>query len=144
MNVAPGKVVSVSDDARGRLASIDVEASEICARCAAGKGCGAGLFGARQSTRRLEAVIPHGSNISAGDNVKVALEPRNLLSAATIVYGWPLFGAALGAGAAYVANYGDAAAAFCALAGMLGGAFLARRRLRSSRCLNQFRPRIIA
>lgn len=143
MNHAYGKVVSVSDDARGRRASIDVEASAVCARCAAGKGCGAGLFGARQSTRRLEATIPPGTTLRAGDDVRVALEPGDLLSAAFIVYGWPLFGAAFGAGFAYLLNAGDAVAALSALAGLLGGAMLARRRLRESRCVSRFQPKII-
>lgn len=143
MNHASGKVVSVSDDARGRLATIDVEASAICARCAAGKGCGAGLFGARQSTRRLEAPVPPGANIRAGDNVQVALETGDLLSAAMIVYGWPLLGAALGASVAYILNSGDAVAALSALVGLVGGAVLARRRLNQSQCLSRFRPRII-
>lgn len=143
MNQAKGKVISVSGAGHRRLATVDVEASGICPRCAEGKGCGAGVFGARQSTRRLDALVPSDAEIHAGDEVQVVLEPQDLLAAATIVYGWPLLGAALGAALAYVADYGDAIAAAAALGGMASAALLARRRLKRSQCVSRFTPRII-
>lgn len=144
MDNPQGQVVSISGTDPHRRALIAVNAFEVCPRCAAGKGCGAGLFGRGERTRRIEASVPRGACIATGDRVRIALEPQSVLHAAFVVYGWPLCGAAAGALLAYLAAYGDAAAAAAALAGLALGALLARRRLRQSRCLQQFTPRVLA
>jgi len=138
-----GKVIAISGDGPNRRAHIEVTAAEFCRRCAEGKGCGAGFTGQGSQIRRIEAEIPPGTDLAAGDVVSIALAPRNVLRAATIVYGWPLSGAAIGAGLAYYVAFDDGPAAASALVGLAAGAALVRLRLRRSGCLRQFMPRIV-
>lgn len=84
-----------------------------------------------------------GSSISIGDTVRLSLGSRNLLQAATIVYGWPLVGAAAAALLAHVSDLGDAGAAAAALAGMALGAIMVRIRLGHRDCLTRFVPTVI-
>ena len=114
--------------------------ASACARCAAGKGCGAGLSLTRN--RRVEARVPPGAEIHAGDTVELTLAPNNVLRAAGIVYGLPLAAAASGAALAYLVGYGDPAAALAAVAGLAVGLVLAKRRLRG--CLKDFTPEVVA
>lgn len=139
-----GKVISIAGQDPERRALVEVDAAAACSRCAQGRGCGAGLGGRAPSTRRVEAILSPGANVSSGDTVVIDLAPRSVLAAAGIVYGWPLAGAVAGAGFAYVAAYGDQAAAFAALAGLAAGALLVRRRLARSACLREFTPRVVA
>ena len=143
MNDPEGRILSITGSGADRRALVDVESTAVCQRCAEGKGCGAGLFGAGAEKRQVEASVPLNANIAIGDNVTVTLAPRNILAAASIVYGWPLIGAAAGAAVAYWASYGDAVAAISALAGLMAGAVLVRRRLNASQCLRQFTPQIV-
>jgi len=135
-----GKIISIAHDANGARATIDVEAGVICPRCAEGKGCGAGIFGASDQPRRIEAMLATGLDVSIGDSVSLSLGSRSLLLAAIIVYGWPLFGAAAGAVLAQFAGFDDTGAVVAALAGLTLGALLARIRLSSSECLTRFVP----
>lgn len=143
MNKVVGKVVAISGEGSGMVATIDVQAAAVCARCAAGKGCGAGLFGKSQTTRRVSAPVPQNVSVLEGDTVQLALEPQELLAAAGIVYGWPLSGAAIGATLSWLGGSGDAVAALSVLAGIAAGAYLARLRLGNGQCLQRFTPRII-
>ncbi len=135
-----GKIISIAHAANGVRAIVDVDAGVICPRCAAGKGCGAGIFGASDQPRRVEAILATGLDVSIGDVVSLSLGSRNLLQASIIVYGWPLFGATAGAAFAALAGFGDTAAVVAALTGLTLGALLARTRLRSSDCLTRFVP----
>jgi sigma-E factor negative regulatory protein RseC len=135
-----GKIVSIARDADGVRAIVDVDAGVICPRCAAGKGCGAGIFGASDQPRRVEAILATGLDVSIGDSVSLSLGSRNLLQASIIVYGWPLFGAAAGAVFAALAGFGDTGAVVAALTGLTLGALLARIRLGASECLTRFVP----
>jgi len=141
------------DDPQGRIiafvsgndvvrAVVEVDASEACPRCAAGRGCGAGIFTGRQKTRRMEALIAAGLDVNEGDTVRIELEPRNVLRAAAIVYGLPLCGAAVAAAIAYLAGLGDAAAAVLAIVGLFAGLVAGRRRLNRRACLAQFTPTV--
>jgi positive regulator of sigma E activity len=143
MDHPEGTVVSITASDVGREAIVEVDAAAVCARCAAGKGCGALAFAGRAGKRRVTVTIPPGVDLGVGDSVNVTLEPRNVLLAAAIVYGWPLTGAALGAGIAIAASYGDAAAAASALTGLAAGAVLARQRLLKAGCQRRFMPRIV-
>ena len=142
MNNPQGTVIAISGEGLHRRAQVEVTAAAFCRRCADGKGCGAGLGAQGGKRRRIEAEIPRGADVSAGDVVGIALAPRNVLRAAAIVYGWPLVGAGLGALLAYSASFGDGAAAVSALLGLAAGAALVRVRLRQSGCLREFMPRI--
>lgn len=139
-------------DPRGRVLTIDlaklsaeveVAAAFRCARCASGKGCGAGLLGGNGKSRRIDAQIPTGITVHEGDEVRIELAPRHLLHAALIVYGIPLLGALVGAAIAYTLGLGDLYAAFAGLGGIAVGIVLARQRLQASRGLCEFTPTIV-
>ena len=133
-----GRVLAVNQESPSAV--VEVAAGFSCARCAAGKGCGAGIFG-RRGQSRIEAALPAGHTVEPGDIVKIALLPRQMLRAAGIVYGWPLVGAALGAALGF--GLGDTAAVLSALAGLAAGLGIARWRLRRSGCLAEFTPEVV-
>ncbi len=135
-----GTVIALESGADGPRALVEVDTAGACPRCAAGKGCGAGLSLARN--RRVEARVPPGVRIHTGDSVELTMGPNNVLRAAGIVYGLPLAAAASGAALAYLLGLGDPAAALAAVAGLGAGLFLAKRRLRG--CLRDFTPEVVA
>jgi len=142
MDNPTGIIQSLVSDAHGTRAVVEVDVSTACPRCAAGKGCGAGLLLGSSRLRRVEASFSAELRLVEGDNVEIALTPINLLQAALTVYGLPLLGALAGAGLAYVMVLGDAAAASAAILGLLGGLLVGRWRLRYTACLERFVPRI--
>lgn len=144
MNVTQGRIISIVAEGDIRRARVIVDPAAICPRCAAGKGCGAGLFGSSGKGRELDVTLAAGLVVAEGDTVSLDLEPRNVLAAAGIVYGWPLAGAAIGAGIAFVGVLGDLAAALLALSGLLAGLAVARWRLAGEQCLERFTPRVVA
>ena len=75
--------------------------------------------------------------------MSIVLEPRNLLRASVIVYGYPLLGAVLAAIVAMKFGMGDGTGAVAALAGLVSGMLIARIRLRKTRCLRDFTPVIV-
>lgn len=137
-----GTIVEITRDGHGPRAIVAVEAGAVCARCASGRGCGAGVFAPRQGVRHLEVAVAAGSDLAAGDVVSIELAPGNVLRAALLVYGLPLAGAAAGASLAFAFALGDAGAAAMALAGLAAGAVAGRRRLRNDACLARFTPRL--
>ena len=140
MNSAEGRIVSLDKG----IATVCVEAPVACARCAAGRGCGAGLL--QQGRRRLLQVrVASGLQIEAGDSVRLELEPRHLLRAAWLAYGLPLacMVAAVAAAAVLVpANEGVALAA--GIAGVIAGLVAGRRNLQRGSCLQQLVPVVSA
>jgi sigma-E factor negative regulatory protein RseC len=143
MNDPQGTVLDLLHESDGERAIIEVDAEAACPRCAEGRGCGAGIFSGATGSRRLEARIPRGLHVAAGDVVRVSLAPESMLRAAMIVYGLPLAGAASGALAAYQLELGDVGAAALALAGLGAGLWVARLRLRRKECLARFTPTIV-
>ena len=135
-----GTIVEMIRDGRGVRAIVAVEAASVCSRCASGRGCGAGVFTARQGVRRLEVVLPDGGDLAEGDVVNIELAPGNVLRAALLVYGLPLAGAAAGAALAYAFALGDAGAALAALGGLAAGAAAGRHRVRRDSCLARYTP----
>ncbi len=123
-------------------AIVTVEAAAVCPRCAAGKGCGAGLLGANGGERQVEASIRPGVSVATNDIVEIALAPASLLRAALIVYGLPMLGAGIGAAIAYTMSLGDAAAALLAVAGLACGLLLGRWRLSKAACLRRYLPMV--
>lgn len=138
-----GRVITLTDSATAPYALVEVDASVSCARCAEGKGCGAGLLGRTSGSRRVDALVASGLTVGEGDEVRIELAPSNLLQASMIVYGLPLSGAVLGATLAYFAGLGELYAATAALGGILAGLMLARLRLQKASCLRQFTPTIV-
>ncbi len=136
-----GRIVSIDGD--GGNVVVEIQPGIACERCASGKGCGAGLLGRSPGERRVSATVAASLDLHRGDDVIVALQPRNLLRAAFIVYGYPLLGAITAAIAASIMNFGDGAAAAVALTGVAGGFGIARLRLRAARCLRDFVPTVV-
>ena len=144
MDDPQSRIIALVSGNDGIRAVVEVDASEACPRCAAGRGCGAGIFTGRQKTRRVEALIAAGLDVNEGDTVRIELEPRNVLRAASIVYGLPLSGAAAAAAIAYLAGLGDAGAAAFAIVGLFAGLYAGWRRLDRQTCLAQFTPTVSA
>ena len=138
-----GRVVVVKRSGSDVHALIDVDATVQCKRCAEGKGCGAGLFGTTVATRQVEALVREDITVGEGDEVRIELEPRNLLKASLIVYGLPLGFAVATAALAYLAGLGDLSAAVAALGGVAGGLLVARSQVRKSGCLREFTPTVV-
>lgn len=139
MSEIRGTVVAI--DSNGRNVLVDVSA-ERCARCAAGKGCGAGLVGTAASGRGLSVRLPSGQRLAVGDTVQLALSSRSVLVAAGIVYGYPLAAAVMGVLLAYGGSFGDPVASLFGLTGVLVGMALARFRLRQSAYRRRFEPTV--
>ncbi len=137
-----GRVLSLVPGDHGVRAIVAVQDAPVCPRCAAGKGCGAGIFAMRGAPGKVEADIPAGLRPQVDDRVEITLAPENLLKAAFIVYGLPMIGAIAGAALAYALAFGDAPAAFLALLGLACGLAVGRWRLRTADCLQRFTPRI--
>ena len=142
MNNPQGTVVSIIRDSGGARAVVEVEAEAVCARCASGRGCGAGVLSGRKGNRRLELAVGPELNLAEGDVVGIELAPGNVLRAALIVYGLPLAGAIGGAALAYANALGDGGAAVMAIGGLVGGALISRFRLGNDSCLARFTPSI--
>jgi len=140
MNYPTGTIQSLFLDAAGPRAIVEVENGAVCPRCAAGKGCGAGLLGGTPKTRRLEASLGADQVLAAGDRVELVLPTNSLLRATLIGYGLPLGGALLAAAIAYLLEFGDKAAAMTAVAGIGAGWIAGRWRLNRGDCLRQFMP----
>jgi sigma-E factor negative regulatory protein RseC len=137
-----GRIVSI-DSHHTRNVIVEVAATVACKRCAQGKGCGAGLLAGQPQERRVSAVLIDGLEVHSGDTVSLELAPRNLLQAASIVYGYPLTGAVLAALVAFSLGLGDLAAAGSALAGIVAGVMLARQRLSNMQCLRSLTPVVV-
>jgi sigma-E factor negative regulatory protein RseC len=144
MDDPQGRIIALVSNSGDIRAVVEVDAREVCPRCAEGRGCGAGIFTGRQKTRRVEALIAAGLDVHEGDTVRIELEPSNVLRAASIVYGLPLTGAAIAAAIAYLAGLGDGGAAVLAIVGLFAGLHAGRRRLDRQACLAQFTPTVSA
>lgn len=138
MEKTRGRILSVLPD--GTSATVQVESAMSCARCAAGKGCGAGVFGSDRGPRQFEAPVVYRSKLRTGDEVQIELAPRSVLRAAWIVYGVPLAGALVAAGVATVADLTDFGSLLAIMAGLVLAGYISRRRLRRSECLRRFTP----
>lgn len=113
-----------------RRATVSVDAAAVCPRCAAGQGCGAGLFVGRPRPAELEVEVAPGLVLEPGDRVSLEIVPSRLLRTAWQAYGLPLAGLVAGAlAAAWAAPGGELAAVLGALFGLVAGAIAGRRAL---------------
>ena len=135
-----GRIVSIADG----QATVSVDAAEVCARCAAGKGCGAGLMTGSKRTRLLEVQLSPGIEISAGDEVKLSLAPSHLLRAAVFAYGLPLVGIVIALALASIMTQAldDQLAVALAISGLVVGGLLGRHFLNKDACLKNLVPTI--
>ena len=135
-----GRIVSIADG----QATVSVDAAEVCARCAAGKGCGAGLLTGSNRTRIIEVQLLPGMEIEPGDEVKLSLAPSHLLRAAVFAYGLPLIGIVVALGVASILNQAldDHFAIALAISGLVMGGLLGRHFLNKESCLKNLVPTI--
>ncbi len=126
------------------MATVEVDSPIACPRCAAGKGCGAGIFQATQQPRKIEVRIPPGMKIRRGETIELTIGPKFLLRAAMLAYGLPLAGLVLFPGLAWLAtgSVADGAGIALALAGLAAGLVLGRQILRRETVCEQFVPAI--
>lgn len=128
---ATGRVMALIEAGGSLEAEVSVETGAACARCREGRGCGAALFG-RESRRRVVRVeVPPGVKLAAGDTVRLSISGTALLTAAAVTYGLPLSGLLFGALSGHLLAAGDVGALLGALAGLVAGAWFARRRAAS-------------
>jgi sigma-E factor negative regulatory protein RseC len=137
-----GTILSLISDEQGTRAVVEVDNSPVCPRCAAGKGCGAGLLTGNTQTRRVEVPLGADLALDAGDRVEIVLGSDKLLRATLIGYGLPLAGALLAAAAAYWLALADAAATLLVCSGVAAGWIAGRGLLDRDLCLQQFVPAI--
>jgi sigma-E factor negative regulatory protein RseC len=137
-----GTIQSLQIDESVVRAIVEVDVREACPRCAAGKGCGAGLFSGVESKRTVEALVDSDISLGRGDTVELRLAGNNLLAASFLVYGLPLLGAIVAAGIAYLLRLGDLAAALAAIAGLVSGFFVGRHKLHRAGCIDEFVPHV--
>ena len=144
MEQATGHVIALETGSTSLRAEVEVSSAVACARCASGRGCGAGLLGASEKTRRVQALIAVGVDVHEGDQVRIELSPQQLLRASWLVYGLPLVAAVIATGVAYLFGLDDFYAVVAAVVGMAAGLVVARRQLSSASCLYRFTPTIVA
>jgi sigma-E factor negative regulatory protein RseC len=135
METATATVVRVDD---GRV-TVSVDRAAVCPRCAAGKGCGAGLFAGPAGPLELKLDVSRGVLPRAGDAVTLSLAPRRLLQASFLAYGLPLLGLVAGATLAMLVLDAptELPTVVLAGAGMLMGLAWARRLLP---CADRYLP----
>ena len=140
MDSPVGRIVSIG---QGR-ATVAVERTAACPRCAAGKGCGAGLLGGSRHPALLEVRLSPQLCVNEGDEVRLTLEPAHLLRASLLVYGLPLAGMVLALVVAWLLArpLSDPAAVAWAVSGLAAGFFAGRRQLGRRDCLKRFIPEI--
>lgn len=140
MDSPVGKIVSIG---QGK-ATVAVERTAACPRCAAGKGCGAGLLSGSRRAALLEVSVSSRLNLGEGDEVRLTLEPAHLLHASLLVYGLPLAGMVLMLVAAWLIArpLSDPEAIAWASIGLAGGFLAGRWQLGRRDCLQQFIPKI--
>jgi len=135
-------VISVT----GARARVEVADRSACPRCAAGKGCGAGVFGSTRRAILLDVRVADGLRVASGDRVCLSLAATDLVQAALFAYGAPLFGLLLASGLAYflIDPMHDALALGMAAIGLLAGGVYGRIMARRNGCISQFSPSINA
>ena len=140
MDSPVGKIVSIG---QGK-ATVAVERTAACPRCAAGKGCGAGLLSGSTRPALLEVSLSPHLRIGEGDAVRLTLEPSYLLRASLLVYGLPLAGIVLVLVAGWFISrpLSDLEAITYAGVGLAAGYFAGRWQLNRQNCLKQFVPKI--
>lgn len=141
MDMPEAEIISVN----GNQAIVRVASIAGCARCAAGRGCGAGLLSQGLPYRDLRLSLPTGRQFAPGDQVRLAMAPARLLRACCYAYGLPLLALTLVPLAAHLfLGPLDDLSLVALAAGAVAVAVLAGRRLlRRQQCLQQLEPRIL-
>ncbi len=140
MDSPVGRIVTVGPG----HATVSVDAAQVCARCAAGKGCGAGLLTGASRLRLIDVDVPPGMDLKPGDDVKLTIAPSHLLHAAVLAYGLPLAGVVIALGIAWIMSrtLNDVLAVVLAICGLVAGALLGRHFLNQHGCLKNLVPTV--
>lgn len=127
-------------------ATVCVDAPVACQRCAAGKGCGAGLFQSSGQRREIQVVVPAHMTLQNGDTITLRIDSKFLLRAALLAYGLPLAGLVLFPALAWLAagRPDDLAAVLYAVLGLGTGFALGRRIMANGSICRQFVPEACA
>jgi sigma-E factor negative regulatory protein RseC len=141
MDTILAKIVSIS----GQTAIVNVANVAVCPRCAAGKGCGAGLFGASSDAATVSVKLPDAGTYREGETIQLAIPAARLLHASLLAYGLPLAGALLFIllGRFVLQPMSDGAGIALAVAGLLVGFFAGRRQLQNDSCARRFQPVVL-
>ena len=140
MNTPAATVISVDR----QTVTVKVDATVACSRCAAGKGCGAGLIGGDRGAREFALPMPPGMRLQQGETVVLQMLPTRLLQASFLAYGLPLACMLLLPALAdwLFGPLNDAVLAGTALAGLVSALLLGRRYLAREPCLRRLTPDI--
>lgn len=127
----------------GKL-SVSVENSVACARCAAGKGCGAGLLGGSSRPLVLDLDAPDGRALRVGDTVSLTMQSEDLLQASWLAYGLPMSSVvvALACLRLFAPGAGDVVALVTASSVFAASLYAARAWLRRVNCIQRLTPRV--
>ena len=138
MNSVVASIVRVS----GTSATVSVESTQACPRCAAGKGCGAGLFADNLRQTEIIVELPPEQNFRTGDLVTLSMSSSNLLHVSFLAYGLPLIGGLglVGLGAIFFGPLSDILSASLAIFGLTAGFLVGRRRVKREHCARDFVP----
>ena len=136
MESAIGKISALN----GVVATVAVDSPMACQRCAAGKGCGAGIFQAAEKSREIEVRIPADMMVRPGDTIELTIGPKFLLRAAMLAYGLPLAGVVLFPGLAWLisGSIADNVGIALAITGLAAGLILGRQILQRESVCEQF------
>jgi sigma-E factor negative regulatory protein RseC len=137
MNAPEARVVTTGSN----FATVAVEPASACARCAAGRGCGAGLL-QKGRTRLIRVRVADGLDLAPGDCVRLELKPLHLLRAAWLAYGLPLLAMVMSVAAAtaMAGPVSDIGVMAFGAAGLAAGLIAGRRILRREGCLQHLTP----
>lgn len=126
-------------------AIVSVAPGTACPRCAAGKGCGAGLISAADRHREIKASLADGSLLKAGDRVALAIPAADLLRGAAFAYGLPLAGMVLALAVARLLHgpLPDLVAVLVAAGGLAAAWAGSRISLQRAQCYLRFQPEIV-
>ena len=140
METAVGTISAIND----RIATVEVDSPVACQRCAAGRGCGAGILQANEHSREIRVRIPADLAVQKGDAIELTIGPKFLLRAAMLAYGLPLVGMVLFPGVAWlvIGGIADIAGIALAVAGLAAGLVIGRNILGSESVCEQFVPAI--
>lgn len=114
----------------GDTAWVQCESQAGCARCAAGEGCGGGLFARllRGRLQELPVALAGSDVVHAGDGVLIGLSTSAVQRASFLMYGLPLLALILGSLAGDFALGNDAAALLGGVIAAAGAFAYARHR----------------
>lgn len=111
----------------GDVAWVRCETQSGCARCAAGQGCGGGLFSRLLRGRLQELPVTTEIAVQPGDWVLIGLSTSAVQNASALLYGCPLAGLLAGTIIGSQLSPGDATTLIGLAAGLAAGLVLAHR-----------------